>query len=243
MTNIYMIQGEEKTYKELQAMAKELGIKANQKGDVLEMRINEALTQEVVYENDLTEEEIDRIFGLNEEPCASEASAPIQQTPPSEPKASNSTKLFTFVQASNTHVIFMQKNIRVAIAWSKKDGRCYKYVNSKCDPMTPQEAIRKLAPYKDGVHGDVARMMAALQHIAQKPAIIRAYEEYAKKNESVSRSAGKENAPTLRRKTYQPICMVWHAKYKQQMGDAYDVVQVGDAFREALANGYVPVQR
>ncbi len=218
----------EKSYREVQAIAKSYGIKANQKKHILIKLIlekqenkeeaqdmfNEPVEQSVESEFEaLIRSEEDEFVDIKEtkEEGASEASAPTQPTQkvaPSvedefvEPSPQPATKLFEFVKADNCVVHFRQKGVDIKIGWSKKDFKCYMVKDGKAKFYHPQNAINAFKKFIDGVHGDVKRIVHALVRLKQKPGIIKSMESNAivRQNENVSRAADKENQSTTSRR-------------------------------------------
>jgi hypothetical protein len=270
MTKTYtMTNGETVSYKELQTVAKDFGIRANQSAAALISAIAVAAADipsadeipSMMEEMEMPldpevdrfldgEDEMDAMFRAKMQESASEASANVNVTEElvevdEDSAASEASGLFEFVRADNCIVIFKQKGVRITAGWSQKDFRfhCYKDGDDKAVLTSAQSMINKFKPFKNGVHGDVARIVKALTHLRKKPSIIHAMEKQAKGHQNVSDDRRKENAPTTKssRRSTAVVCREWLSAYREQLGESYDARNVRQDYQAALADGYLPV--
>lgn len=224
-------------YKQLQQQAMELGIKANQKAVVLQQLIAEALA------NKTTGDDLDMEYEMMMN-SASEASALelSQNTLPTIVVEQPFVKLFEFIRADNTVVVFKHRGVQTTIGWSKKDFRCYSYkVGNAPKLMMIQTAINVFKHYKNGRDGDVAKIVKALTHLRNKPSIISAMENKLKAERKLEAQTQKENASVTktRRSSAAVIDPEWLKGYQQQQGENYDARNVRGAYDEYAAKASV----
>lgn len=144
--------------------------------------------------------------------------------------ASGASKLFTFVRSDNCVVVFKQKGVEVKIGWSKKDFRCYMIKGGKAVHYSIHTAINNMRPFKDGIHGDIKLIVAALVKIKTKPAIIQA------KERKPQQATDKPETTKSSRSRFVPIDAEWHAAYKEEQGTNYDARAVRAAYDQYLAS-------
>lgn len=229
------------TYKQLQQQAKELGIKANQKADVLVQLIAEALANNTTTEMEMEDMEYEMMMNGASEASALELSQNTLPTIKEDVYAgltASSTlpqvKLFEFIRADNTVVVFKHKGVQTTVGWSKKDFRCYSYkVGSAPKLMMIQTAINVFKHFQNGRDGDVAKIVKALTHLRNKPSIISAMENKLK----AESQRQKENASVTktRRSSAAVIDPEWLKGYQQQQGENYDARNVRGAYDEYIA--------
>lgn len=148
-------------------------------------------------------------------------------------------KLFEFIRADNTVVVFKHKGVQTTVGWSKKDFRCYSYkVGSAPKLMMIQTAINVFKHFKNGRDGDVAKIVKALTHLRNKPSIISAMENKLKAERTGESQRQKENASVTktRRSSAVVIDPEWLKGYQQQQGENYDARNVRGAYDEYVAN-------
>lgn len=237
-------------YKQLQQQAMELGIKANQKAVVLQQLIAEALANNTQAEiGDDLDMEYEMMMNSASEASAlelSENTLPEVKTDAYAGLTASSTlpqvKLFEFIRADNTVVVFKHKGVETTIGWSKKDFRCYSYkVGNAPKLMMIQTAINVFKHYKNGRDGDVAKIVKALTHLRNKPSIISAMENKLKAERKLEAQTQKENASVTktRRSSAAVIDPEWLKGYQQQQGENYDARNVRGAYDEYVANASV----
>lgn len=237
MTNLTIEMVEEMEYKELQGVAKEMKIKANQSKAVLKHLITAVLKhQNKTEEKDEFEMMLNDEFEVPENNSASEASA-TQQSTSTQPEQSAkqvSDKIFTYVASNNLFVTFKQLDKVVYVGWSVTDGKCYIKVNDEVKLTSVQSVIDKFKRFTNNVHGDVARIVKALVRIRKVPAQIvvanqqrkqAASEASSKQNnsvehENVSRGQRKENASRARYSG--TVDASWLAKFRADFEMKYD---------------------
>lgn len=229
----------EMNYRELQEVAKGLGIKANQKADVLRALIIKQQPENFEPNADSIEAEFNAIVSgesASEASATTDADTPVQAA--SEASRPVHTKAyFEFVKADNCTVTFKQCGVRIIIGWSKKDFKFYIHNDNKGNALyNPYAAIQAFKRFKNGEHGDVARIVAAIKHIYKKPSIIQAMEKRAKEQQNVSAVPRKENESTTKpsHSSFVKIDPEWLKGYREQMKENYDARLVRGAYTAYL---------
>lgn len=204
-----------KTYKELQATAKVLGIKANQKYEVLALELErhaDALNE--YLPTTLTEDDIDKMFSTVEEERSWDSANEVSAIDTTFDDIEVIVPLFEFVRADNCVVVFNQKGVQVTVGWSKKNFCCWMQKEGAAPkPMMVQSAINIFKAYINGRDGDVAQIVKALTRIRRKPSIITAMETKSKAQLILS-------TPPRRRNAFMPIDPEWLKEYRAT--DNYD---------------------
>lgn len=263
MTKTYtMTNGEVVTYKELQIVARDFGIKANQKADVLITLIANAAAPVQEVEVDEFEQFANGEIDINE--SASEASAVeahteqlVAEEQPQQPTANevsvpSYTHVFEFVRGNNLGVVFMQKGVQVKIGWNPTDAKTYiKVGNGPLQNISVQTAIDRFKKFKNGVHGDVARIVKALVRIRKMPAPVllqlnkRKEEQRAKRaattttnqertQENVSPDVRKENPSKARYSG--TVDASWLAEFRHGFNEEHDRQPSGMEIKDAWLN-------
>jgi hypothetical protein len=200
-------------YKELQTLAKEFGIKANQKKDVLVALCEAELQKLDDVCDELDETDVDAEFEkymngdaelvedsledtFDQEESASEASATEEPADEEEDKEDMDmddvvyTKVFEFVRSSNLGVVFHQKGVQIKIGWSIHDARSYiKIGDGDKRIMSIQTAIDKFKKFTNGVHGDIAQIVKGLVRVRKMPAQVIAKKKERERQQRAERAA------------------------------------------------------
>lgn len=81
-----------------------------------------------------------------------------------------SSKLFEYVTSNELYVVFKQKGVQVVVGWSSTDKKPYVMVgNNTPKAQMVQSSIDAFKQFKNGVHGDIARIVKALTRVRKMP--------------------------------------------------------------------------
>lgn len=255
MTNTITIEMvKEMDRKGLQATAKQFGIKANQKSEVIVMELTKVLA---VQEVEVDEFEQFANGDIELEGAASEASsnAPVveeQEQQASEPASERPQciKTFEFIRGNNLGVVFMQKGVQVKIGWNPNDAKTYiKVGDGPLKNMSIQSAIDKFKKFKNGVHGDVARIVKALVRIRKMPAPVLIAMRKRKEEQRAERAALQNNqrtqenvSPEVRKENPSKarysgtVDASWLAEFRHEFNELHDRQPTGNEIKDAWLN-------
>lgn len=228
---IEMVEGA--SYKELQSLAKQFGIKANQKTNVLKEALLEHVTFEEV-EIEPAAPSTDGFFGDDEDDSASEASAPVQQPTKEEQPVTTTKRIkpIEFIKATGLAVHYKANGKDVIVGWSTTDFRMHIWSKEKGTRFISYPTLmRQFSKLKNGVHGDIARVVKALGRIKTKPVQIMNLEQEKKAN-AVSRADENVNEDASAKQ--QPVTRELIKKVSYMLYDVLDRQPTADEVRDAL---------
>lgn len=147
-------------------------------------------------------------------------------------------KLIEFVSADNVKVVYRingkEVTDTVIVGWSKKDFRMHMYSSMRGDRIVSYATLIALfKKYKNGEHGDIARIVNAFKRIRKMPAVIKVTQQKAKlAQQGVVAEPRKENAQTSnrRRGTVDPE---WLQQFTASFAAEYDRKPSGLEIRDA----------